>query len=272
MASPHRARVRIRRVSPGAGRAAAVGDGQEVPLPEKAFEVLVALVSAAPTTWCRRRICSTKCGRARSLEEANLSYTVSLLRKALQDRSEQRALHRYRSEAWVSIHSRRPDALRRTAQRRNRYRHRSECPQRRTSHPQLRHSRMLRGRHRAFEDRRRWGAVTAIGCAGGYRGRGPAKINREITPQARARFDETVADHITLTPLDQPVISPDGRRVAFTGLSGGTRHLLVRLPDSSILLLPGATEERFVRSSPDSRSVAFFADRRVKRMTLEVAR
>ena len=60
-------------------------------------------------TWCRRRICSRRSGRTRSSRRRALSYTVSLLRKALHAGRRPGALHRHRPEAWISLHV--PSAL-----------------------------------------------------------------------------------------------------------------------------------------------------------------
>ena len=60
-------------------------DGQFVPLPPKALDLLIALVSPPRAAWSQGKHSSRKSGLVRSFEEANLSYTVSLLRKALDD-------------------------------------------------------------------------------------------------------------------------------------------------------------------------------------------
>ena len=89
-------------------------------------------------------------------------------------------------------------------------------------------------------------------------------------PQTRARFDVIVPEHITLTNIDEPVISPDGRRVAFTGLSKGRRQLWVRTLDAPTPIpLPGTDGAMLPFWSPDSRSLAFFADRKLKRIEAE---
>ena len=89
-----------------------------------------------------------------------------------------------------------------------------------------------------------------------------------IAPSETRRFILlTVIEDITLTGFDQPVISPDGRRVAFTGLSGGTRHLWVSSArPGDAIRLPGTDGAMLPFWSPDSRSLAFFADRKVKRI------
>jgi dipeptidyl aminopeptidase/acylaminoacyl peptidase len=89
-------------------------------------------------------------------------------------------------------------------------------------------------------------------------------------PQTKARFDVIVPEHITLTNIDEPIISPDGRRVAFTGLSKGRRQLWVRTLDAPTPIpLPGTDGAMLPFWSPDSRSLAFFADRKLKRIEAE---
>ena len=90
------------------------------------------------------------------------------------------------------------------------------------------------------------------------------------TTPGRARFDETVPGHIILTDWDHPVMSPDGHRVAFTGLSEGRRQLWVRPLESSVpILLPGTDGATMPFWSPDSKSIAFFAHRKLKKIDVE---
>jgi eukaryotic-like serine/threonine-protein kinase len=93
---------------------------------------------------------------------------------------------------------------------------------------------------------------------------------RVAPPQSRARFDVAMPEHITFTSYDFPVISPDGRRVAFTGLSEGRRQLWVRPLDATTpptpIPLPGTDGAMSPFWSPDSRSLAFFADRKLRRI------
>jgi TolB-like protein/DNA-binding winged helix-turn-helix (wHTH) protein/Tfp pilus assembly protein PilF len=62
-------------------------DGQAVPLPPKAFDLLVVLVSRAGSLVTKEQLLQEVWPGA-FVEEANLSYTVSLLRKALGDEGE----------------------------------------------------------------------------------------------------------------------------------------------------------------------------------------
>ena len=86
----------------------------------------------------------------------------------------------------------------------------------------------------------------------------------------------TVRLEITTPPVSQPddlaslALSPDGRALAFVASVDGQPHLWVRPLDSVVSRpLPGTGGARSPFWSPDSRSVAFFADGRVKRIDLD---
>src|SRR6202030_3680528 len=64
-----------------------------------------------------------------------------------------------------------------------------------------------------------------------------------------------------------PAISPDGRRMVFGARFGGKSQLWVRPLESPVAQpLAGTENAMFPFWSPDSRSVAFFADRKLKRI------
>ncbi len=64
-------------------------------------------------------------------------------------------------------------------------------------------------------------------------------------------------------------ISPDGRAIAFVATSGGVPQLWVRLLDSvTPRALPGTDGARYPFWSPNGRSIAFFADGKLKRIDL----
>ena len=86
----------------------------------------------------------------------------------------------------------------------------------------------------------------------------------------------TVRLEITTPPVSQPddlaslALSPDGRALAFVASVDGQPHLWVRPLDSVVSRpLPGTGGAESPFWSPDSRSVAFFADGRVKRIDLD---
>ena len=71
---------------------------------------------------------------------------------------------------------------------------------------------------------------------------------------------------VTLPGLDIPAISPDGRRIAFSGTLQGKAGLWVRELDSlESRLLPGTEGAILPFWSPDSRSLGFFSNRKLKR-------
>ena len=242
-------------------------DGEEVPLPQKAFDVLVVLVSRAGHLVPKEDLAQSSLARHVRRGGEPVVHRI-LASEGAPGRVGQRALHRHCSEAWVSIHSRRPDAGdgRLHAGQNTAIGRGPSTPHESPDNSAI--SRMSRSRDTGSEDRGN-GRRDRDRCgAAGLRGVVLIRQTREIAPpQTRADLTMTVPEHITLTTFDQPVISPDGRRVAFTGLSEGTRHLWIRPLDSSMpILLPGTDGAMLPFWSPDSRSLAFFADRKVKRI------
>jgi hypothetical protein len=75
------------------------------------------------------------------------------------------------------------------------------------------------------------------------------------------RFQVPVPENVQLSPADLPVLSPDGRRLAFAGSAwDGIRHLWVHSFDSSGTQMVPGTEGCFSPFwSPDSRFVGFGA-------------
>jgi serine/threonine protein kinase len=78
---------------------------------------------------------------------------------------------------------------------------------------------------------------------------------------------------IATPPTTDPVslaISPDGRQIAFVATSNGKPHLWIRSLDSvSARALPGTESAYYPFWAPDGRSIAFFADSRLKRIDLD---
>src|SRR4029453_7212116 len=75
----------------------------------------------------------------------------------------------------------------------------------------------------------------------------------------RARFDIALPDRLGFDWPDWPIVSPDGRRLAFTARSEGRRQLWVRHLDGSVTPLPDTEGAAFAFWSPDGRTIAFFA-------------
>jgi eukaryotic-like serine/threonine-protein kinase len=86
-----------------------------------------------------------------------------------------------------------------------------------------------------------------------------------------ARFDITLPHNVSFDEwMDAPILSPDGRYVAFAASDDGVRRLMVRrLDDRHVTSLAG-TEGIYGNPfwSPDGRSVAFFAGRQIKRVAV----
>jgi DNA-binding winged helix-turn-helix (wHTH) protein len=200
-------------------------DGQHVPLPPKAFDVLVVLVSRADHLVSKEDLLK-EVWPDTFVEEASLSYTVSVLRKALQAGAEQtryidtvqtlgyrftcpvRTLTATGLRADIEVL---PPASPVTEQKA------STTP----TLPAVERSRPWHG-----TSSRKY-ATIAIGVLGLIVAAVLfLRYAREVPPApGQAWFDETVPGHIILTDLDQPVMSPDGRRVALTGVSEGRRQL-----------------------------------------------
>jgi predicted Ser/Thr protein kinase len=77
---------------------------------------------------------------------------------------------------------------------------------------------------------------------------------------------------VTTPPTEDPVslaISPDGQRLVFVASSQGTSQLWIRALDSVTLQpLPGSDGAVYPFWSPDSRSIGFFADGKLKRIDI----
>jgi serine/threonine protein kinase len=91
--------------------------------------------------------------------------------------------------------------------------------------------------------------------------RGPSVVGREMRLE------------ITTPPTSDPIslaLSPDGQKLAFVGTVNGRSQLWLRSLDStSIRPLDRTAGASFPFWSPDSRSIGFFADGRLKRLDLD---
>src|SRR5579884_4088066 len=93
---------------------------------------------------------------------------------------------------------------------------------------------------------------------------------REAPSRAQLRFDVLLPDKLAFRDLNYPVVSPDGARVVLAaGTAGGKGELLIRRLDSTeIQHLPATEDASYPFWSPDSRSIAFFAGGKLKRVEL----
>jgi len=94
---------------------------------------------------------------------------------------------------------------------------------------------------------------------------------RETPPKLpSARFTIALPEKAGLQWYDYATVSPDGERVAFTAWSADGRGLLWVRPLGSLAAqpLPGTDAAYFPFWSPDSRSLAFFAAGKLKRIDL----
>jgi Tol biopolymer transport system component len=86
------------------------------------------------------------------------------------------------------------------------------------------------------------------------------------TPAPRARFDVALPEQLGLDWPDWPNVSPDGQHLVFTARLQGTRQLWMRALDGVVRPLAGTEGAAFPFWSPDSRTVAFFAGGRLKKV------
>ncbi len=107
--------------------------------------------------------------------------------------------------------------------------------------------------------------IASLGVGIAYWNRPAADANSlqlAFVPPANLSFNDAVADRV--------VISPDGQKLAFTATSSdGKWQLYVRLLDSGdVQLLPGSDDPLEPFWSPDSKSVAFGSQGKLKRVDL----
>jgi serine/threonine protein kinase/Tol biopolymer transport system component len=106
-------------------------------------------------------------------------------------------------------------------------------------------------------------AVLAAVAVWTMRGRAVAPPTRTTT-----QFVWSLPEGMTLA--SEPVVSPDGRRVAFVGVDKSGGRLFVRdLASLEAILIAGTTGAKQPFWSPDGNAVAFFANGRLKKTTLE---
>jgi len=92
-------------------------------------------------------------------------------------------------------------------------------------------------------------------------------VIRVETAQPLARLDVTMPPHLSLPDYAAPVVSPDATRLVISASSEGKAQLFVRrLDDTAYVPLAGTEGARGPFWSADSRSIAFFAGGKLKRI------
>jgi Tol biopolymer transport system component len=106
-------------------------------------------------------------------------------------------------------------------------------------------------------------AVVVLSLVLGFSGGGKPVIRTQIVPSEKLQFN-FVGDN-----GGPPVVSPDGKNIVFAARGEGKNQLFVRSLDSlTPQPIAGTQEGTFPFWSPDSRSIAFFADGKLKRTDL----
>jgi eukaryotic-like serine/threonine-protein kinase len=213
-------------------------DGRPVPLAPKAFDLLVVLTQN-PGRLLDKQALMEVLWPDTFVEEANLAYNVSTLRKALDDdRSGPQFIETIPTRGYRFIA---PVTL-------------VEAP----SGP---------GRHRFARS-----LTISLGAS--------ALILVVATVAFRMRSRPAPADavhlampvpaDVTLFDGDGPVVSPDGRQIAFAGFVGSKRFLHVRPAEASAVRRIAGTEGAFLPFwSPDGHFIGFFSlDGRLKKVDL----
>ena len=206
---------------------------QPVALPPKAFDLLVHLVERHGHLVEKQTLMEALWPDA-VVEETNLAYNVSAVRKALGDGQEGEQFIQTvptRGYRFVApVHEQRPD---------------DAAPP-------------------AGPSRRRVIAAAALAVAGLAYWRSSGS---ERTPRQVVRFELPAVEFANITI---PAISPDGSRVVYSALHGTERQLLLRALNSlQVTPLPGTIGARQPFFSPDGRSIGFFTGRIL--MTLDLA-
>jgi len=112
-----------------------------------------------------------------------------------------------------------------------------------------------------------WAAAIVLGVLGVLTGLAWARFRATPPPVApEVRFEAPVTLGVTIADDPGLAVSPDGRRIVFVALVGAQSQLLLRsLNETTAVPLPGTIGASYPFWSPDSRSIAFFANQRLMR-------
>jgi len=107
-------------------------------------------------------------------------------------------------------------------------------------------------------------AVGALMVQGGWRDRSGTLPRTPVE-----RFTENLPPGVQLAPIPALAIAPDGRRVAYVVVENGKRELYIRDFDAtSARLLSGTQDVDQPFFSPDGLSIGFFAEGKLKRVSV----
>ena len=89
-------------------------------------------------------------------------------------------------------------------------------------------------------------------------------FRRNAAPEVPVRFEIAMPEDTT--EVSNPIISPDGRMIAFLGMHEGKRYLYTRqLSSLETQRLPGTEDASYPFWSPDNRYLAFFSNNKLRK-------
>ena len=222
--------------------------GEAIALPPKAFDLLVILAESGGRLLTKRELMDALWPDV-AVEEANLSFQISTLRKMLGEQG----------DVWIETVPK--------------YGYRFTAPVEMQSPPEE-HTEVALSVAPILQRSRpkTWsavaGALAILAVAAGF----TLKRFSNATPEAAPiRFTVEAPEGVSMPEYSWPALSPDGRKLLFTAIPNGsqTPSLYVRelaLPEAK--LLPGTEGATLAFWSPDSRSVAFFAGNKLAALDL----
>jgi eukaryotic-like serine/threonine-protein kinase len=242
-------------------------DGEDVSLPPKALDLLVALASR-PGRLVKKEALLEEVWPGVFVEEANLSYTVSLLRRAIEGgNGDQRYIDTVPKQGY-----RFKADVRAVAGAEATHEGVPHAPDQEADGPQTSIPVATDAQEAVARPRRQWGYIAiGVGVVALAAFALIAAVHRRVDDppifSAPARFDVAVPEGINLSLSYRPEISPDGRRVAFVAWTDGHGQIWIKRLDSATMQpIPGTDEGILPFWSPDSRWIGFFAQGKLKRV------